>query len=265
MFYGAEEFKVKTERGSVPCISFGSGEKAMVIIPGLRLTGLEGTARPLAWYYRAFAKEFRVYIIGRGEDIPAGVTVRDMAEDTAAAMKSLGLERACVLGASMGGMIAQELALAHPGLVSRLALAVTLSRPNDTVREVISRWLDLAKSSGLAAVAEDYMRSGYSEAFLRKYGAFVPRAVKAMKFIPKERFLRLAAACLTCDTYDRLEDIRCPALVIGGAEDRIVGSGASPEIAAKLGCACHIYEGLGHEAYSEAKDFNSRVLEFFRG
>lgn len=55
----------------------------------------------------------------------------------------------------------------------------------------------------------------------------------------------------------------CPALVIGGGCDRIVGSDASLELAAKIkNCELFVYHGLGHGAYEEAKDFNHRVLDF---
>ena len=52
--------------------------------------------------------------------------------------------------------------------------------------------------------------------------------------------------------------------MLGGKEDKVVRGEASAEIAEKLGCGIHLYEGLGHAAYEEAKDFNRRVYDFFR-
>lgn len=78
-----------------------------------------------------------------------------------------------------------------------------------------------------------------------------------------ERFINLAGACLTCDLYPQLHKISCPALVLGGQEDRVLTGGASRELAGALGCELHIYEGLGHAAYEEAGDFNRRILRFF--
>ena len=77
-----------------------------------------------------------------------------------------------------------------------------------------------------------------------------------------ERFVRLARACLTCDAYDRLSAITAPTLVLGGGEDRVVTAEASHEIAERLGCEIHIYDGLGHAAYEESADFNRRVKRF---
>ena len=105
----------------------------------------------------------------------------------------------------------------------------------------------------------------YSSAYMRKYKAFLPLLTVVQKPKDKERFVHLAKACLTCDTYDALAQIQCPTLVLGGGMDKIVGIEASREIAQKLGCAVHIYSDLGHAAYEEAKDFNRRMFDFLKG
>ena len=80
--------------------------------------------------------------------------------------------------------------------------------------------------------------------------------------MPMDQFVILAKACLTANTYDELDKIKCPVLVLGGAKDKVVSGEASLEIAKKLGCEYHIYEDLSHEAYNEAKDFNQRIYDF---
>ena len=77
-----------------------------------------------------------------------------------------------------------------------------------------------------------------------------------------QRFIMLAKACLTCNTYEILDKIKCPTLVIGGKQDKVVTGAASEEIAEKLGCKIHMYDNLGHAAYEEAKDFNQIVYDF---
>ena len=91
------------------------------------------------------------------------------------------------------------------------------------------------------------------------------RTVWTVKLNEPERFIRLARACLTADTYGELDRIHCPVLVLGGREDRVVTAEASEEIAARLGCPIYMYEGLGHSAYEEAPDFNQRALAFLNG
>ncbi len=264
MPYHAKLHTVELETGKMPYISFGSGEKPLVMIPGLRTSGIEGTAVFSAWYYRIFAREYTVYLFDRKDALPDGVTIHDLAEDTAEAMTRLGLSNAYVFGASQGGMIAQDLTIHHPGLVKKLVLAVTLSRSNSTAETVIRHWIELIERDAIQEMAADYMYKGCSEAYLKRYRAAVPWLTRLHKTLPKERLLKLTKSCLTCDVYDQLERIQCPVLVLGGGKDQIVTGEASLEIARKLNCEYYIYEDLGHEAYNEAKDFNQRIYAFFQ-
>ena len=264
MRFQASEETAEVRGGKTTYVVFGSGSRPMVIIPGLSLRPIHGTAVALAWMYRIFAKEYRVYVIDRKQPVAEQVTTEELAEDTAAVMEQLGMGEADVIGISQGGMIAQYLALRHPELVRKLVLGVTLSRPNDTLREVIGNWVKGAEKGDFTPVIRDMTEKMYSEAYVRKYGWVFPLALKTAKLVEPETFARLARACLTCDTYDSLEQIRSPVLVLGGKEDRIVTGGASVEMAEKLGCPVYLYEGLGHSAYEEAKDFNSRILSFLQ-
>ena len=263
MNLNAKEFSVEIKTGQIPCISFGSGKKTLVMIPGLRLSGMEGASKVVAWYYRIFAKEYTVYIFDRNNIIPKNCTIHSLAEDVFYAMKKLCLSNAYVFGASQGGMIAQDLTINHPECVKKLVLGVTLSKNNPTVEAVINNWIKLAAENGIDEIAKDYVYKGYSEKYLKKYKLLLPLLLKTQKKMPVERFINLAKACLTCETYDSLEKIKCPVLVLGGAKDKVVTGAASVEIAEKLKCDCFIYEDLSHEAYNEAKDFNKRIFNFF--
>lgn len=243
---------------------FGTGQKTLVMIPGLNLRGVKGAAVSLAWMYRLFAKDYRVYIFDRKAAIPEGYTVEEIAEDTALAMKLLGLSDADVFGVSQGGMVAQYLAVNHPALVHKLVLGVTLSRQNTTVRNVIEGWVRMSENGAYDDLVTDMLSRMYSEAYLKKYRWLLPLMSRISKPKDFSRFIILAKACLTCDTYDKLHRIQCPVLVLGGKQDKIVTGRASEEIAEKLGCDIHMYDDLGHSAYEEAKDFNSRMLAFFK-
>lgn len=263
MFYNAKEDDLKISTGNVHYITFGKGNKPLVMIPGLRLANIAGGSKPVAWFYRMFAKKYKVYMFDRRDNIIEPVTIHDLAEDTADAMKTLGVKEAFIFGASQGGAIAQDLAIHHPELVKEMVLGVTLSRPNLAVEECINLWIDMANNKGLSAVAEDYTYKGFSESYLKKNKIFIPLSLKIQKFMDKDRFIALAKAVNTVDTYDKLEEIQCPVLVLAGGQDKIATRAASIEIAEKLGCDYYVYEELGHEAYSESKDFNRRIYEFF--
>ena len=78
-----------------------------------------------------------------------------------------------------------------------------------------------------------------------------------------ERFLIQLHSCLRHNTYDALEKIQCPTVVIGGDCDKVVGVEASYELADRIpNSELFIYEGLGHGLYEEAKDFISLVQSF---
>lgn len=263
MPYNANDFPVRLEDGKVTVISFGKGDKPLVMIPGLRFSSIDGGAQPLSWYYRIFGQSYRVYMIDRKFPPEEGCSIHSLAEDAKKVMDKLGLSSVYLFGASQGGMIAQDLAINHPEYVKKLVLAVTASRPNPTMKEVIGNWIALAQAEKFHEIVEDYMEKGYSEQYMKKARLALPLLLKMQRFMPKESFITLAKACLSVDTYDKLKNIRCPVLVLGGGEDKIVTGEASAEIARKLGCESHIYPGLSHEAYNEAKDFNKRIFDFY--
>ncbi len=264
MFYHAKNKTLHLGTTTMDYVTFGTGTRPLVMIPGLSIRGVKGAAASLAYMYRLFAKEFKVYVFDRKAEIPEGYTVREIASDVAEAMRLLDISNADIFGVSQGGMIAQYLAIDHPELVHKLVLAVTLSRNNETVERVIADWISMAEQGDYDGFVQDMLYKMYSDAYIRKYRLLLPIAAKFSK--PKDfgRFIILAKACLTCDTYDELDKIKCPVLVLGGRQDKIVTGEASGEIAEKLGCECHIYEELGHAAYEEAKDFNQRIYEFLR-
>ena len=177
-------------------------------------------------------------------------------------MDALGITNADVFGVSQGGMIAQYLAIERPDLVNKLVLAVTLSKNNNTVRRVVNDWVEMSERGDFKGLVADMAEKMYSEAYVKRYRPLMPLLTVAQKPKDVRRFIILAKACLTCNTYDILDRIKCPALVIGGRQDKVVTGAASEEIAEKLGCKIHMYENLGHAAYEEAKDFNKIVYDF---
>ena len=260
--YQAKERSVTLPDTKLDYITFGKGEQALIMIQGLNTRGIKGAASSLAFLYRIFAKDYRVYLFDRRPDVREGITVREMASDIAAAMDALGIERADVFGVSQGGMIAQYLAIDRPDLVKKLVLAVTLSRNNDTVRETLENWISLTEQGNMKALVTDMAVRMYSETYVKRYRPFLPLLTVLQKPKDVRRFLILAKSCLTCSAYEELERIQCPVLVIGGRQDKVVGGEASEEIARKLNCELYMYETLGHAAYEEAADFNRRVYEF---
>ena len=264
MFYNAKELTLKLQDMEMDYITFGSGTKSLIIIQGLSTRTIKGMAIPLAFMYQIFAKDYKVYLFDRRKVVEEGITVRDFAADIAKAMDVLGIINANVFGVSQGGMIAQYLAIDRPELVHKLVLAVTISRNNDMVKAVVANWIDLTEKGEFKALVADMAVKMYSEAYIKRYQLFMPLLVVFQKPKDEKRFITLAKACLTCNTYEELDKIQCPVLIMGGKEDKIVTGKASEEMAEKLGCQIYMYEKMGHAIYEEAKDFNQKVYDFLK-
>ena len=265
MIYNAKELKLHVRDMELDYITFGKGKKPLVMIQGLNTRGIKGAALSLAYMYRIFTRDYKVFLFDRRPVIHEGITVRDMASDVAMAMDLLGIKNADIFGVSQGGMIAQYLAIDRPDLVRKLVLAVTLCQNNGTVKQVVNDWIEMAEQGAMKKLVADMAGKMYSDAYVKRYCPLMPLLTILQK--PKDvgRFVMLAKACLTCNTYEILDKIKCPVFVLGGRLDKVVTGLASEEIAEKLGCKIHMYDDLGHAAYEEAKDFNQIVYEFLIG
>lgn len=244
---------------------FGSGEKSFVILPGLSIHSVLRSAGAIAHAYKIFSKEYKVYVFDRAEDIQEGYTVKDMAKDTAEAMKTLNIENADVFGASQGGMIAQYLAIDFPELVHKLILGSTLARANETAAKTVGEWICLAQEKNEDGLLESFADKVYSEATLAKCREMLIAVGRGISDEEYRRFIILAKACEGFDCLDELSAVKCPTLVIGSEGDRVVTAQGSRQIAEALGCEMYLYdESYGHGVYDEAADYKERCLNFLK-
>jgi 3-oxoadipate enol-lactonase len=206
-------------------------------------------------------------------DKPAGpYTIKMMADDTVGLMDHLGIEKAHVLGVSMGGMIAQELAINYPERVNKLVLGCTFARKDET-----SGW-----SKEFDEAIMTYVRSSQDKASLRRLGyvmmdlqinngynrfLFLPLIKIALRFMPAAPGVDAQFAAVgTHDTSDRLGMVRAPTLVITGSDDRLINPVSSELIASLVpGAKLVKVMGGGHGFMMEMSDkFNREVLDFLR-
>ncbi len=257
--------RVRIGNTDMDYVSFGRGKQPLVVLPGLSdgLATVKGKALLLAWPYRKFFRDYTVFLFSRKNDMPEGYTIEDMADDQVLAMRSLGIGKACLLGVSQGGMIAQCIAIRHPDRVRRLILAVTAPNANPVAQDAVSGWLDMAKRKDHAALMADTAEKMYSEKYLRKHRKLFPLLAKCTKPASYDRFEKNARAILRFDARDRLSGIASPTLIIAGSDDRTVGNRAAGELNEGIPASqLYVYEGLGHGVYDEAGDFYDRVLAF---
>lgn len=125
----------------VDYVTFGKGDKTLIIITGLSLQRLNDLSN-LAIYalFYQYAKEYKVFIFDRKDHIEEGMTIEDMADDLYHSLEKLHITNASIIGISQGGMIAQLFAIKYPQKVKKLVLALTLSRNNTISRETVGGW-----------------------------------------------------------------------------------------------------------------------------
>lgn len=266
MFYNAKNGSINIDETTMDYISFGKGSKNLIILPGLGdgIKTVRGMAVPFALMYKFFVKDYTVYMFSRKNVLPDKYSSRKMAEDTKKAMDILNIEKTDVWAVSQGGTIAQYLAIDYPERVNKLLLTVTYSKPNSIIDSAVGSWIKYANANNYAAIFTDTAEKSYSENYLKKYRKLYPILSRFGKPKNYDRFITMAEACLVHDSYDELDKIKCPTLIIGGSDDKIVGVQASYEMAERIrNSQIFIYDGLGHGLYEEAPDFNKRIMDFF--
>ncbi len=244
-------------------IMFGHGKKTFVILPGLSVHSVTGLAGAIESAYKDFVEEYTVCVFDRADDICAGYTIRDMARDTAAAMKSLGIEKADIFGVSQGGMIAQYLAVDYPEIVNKMILGSTLAKTNDVFLHVIDEWIRFAKEKDEKSLLQSFVGNVYSNDTLKKYREMLISSNSGISDEEYRRFIILAQACKTFDCSDKLSSIRCPVLAVGSKGDRVATAEGTVQIADAIGCPYYLYsESYGHAVYDEAANYKQRCLDF---
>ena len=245
-------------------IKFGSGSKYFVMIPGISLKSITLSAKAIADAYCDFAEDYTVFVFDRRKNVQQGYSLEQMADDTAVAMRSIGISNAYVFGASQGGMISQFLAANHPDLVGKLVLGSTMSRPNELSDKSLRNWLELANLHDVQALNHDCFFKMYSPEFLDSLKDALPLIEKNGTAEECDRFAIFVESMFDFNAYDRLSEIKCPVLVLGAKKDNVLGVNGSLEIIEKLGCESYIYENGYHAVYDEATDYKQRLMHFFK-
>lgn len=258
---------VKTERFSMDFFRFGTGEKTLVILPGLSVQSVMGAADAIVAAYQSLTDRFTIYVFDRRADLPDPYSVRDMARDTAEAFQTLGLRDICLFGASQGGMIALVIAIEHPELVGRMVLGSSSAHVREEQFRVIEEWIRLAEKGDREALYLAFGGEIYPPSVFEQYRETLIAAAKTVTDRDLKRFIVLAEGTEGFNVVSELDRIRCPVLALGVFEDSVLDSDATMEIAEKLDYRddfrLYLYTGYGHAAFDTAPDYRQRILSFF--
>ncbi len=255
---------VKVGNTDMYYVAFGEGEKKLVVLPGLSdgLWTVKGKAMLLAGSYKRFFRDYSVYMFSRKNEMPEGYSIEDMADDQALAMRNLGIDRAIVMGVSQGGMIAQFLAANHSDLVEKLILVVTAPYANETIKSVVTKWIEMTLNASHTELMLDTAEKVYTKEFNEKNKRYLPLVARFTKPKNYDRFCKNAYAILNFDARPVLSRIKCPTYIMSGNCDNTVGNDAPYELEdAIVHSEILIFEGLGHGLFEEDKDFYNKVFE----
>jgi len=246
--------------------------------PVLLIMGLGGNALAWAPQIEALAPRYRVIAFdnrGAGRTSkPAGAyTMEQMAADAAGVLDAVGVASAHIVGASMGGMIAQELALRYPQRVRTLTLMCTTpGGPHSAgFAEMKEAASELDRTDDLAAAMtpermQEMMLQLFSPEFIANPGpGFAQMVGASVQFPPTAETMRSQmAAILAHDTYDRLPRIAAPTLVMAGDADPMVDPQNARILAERIpGAELRMYPGLRHGFSAEKPgEVNAALLEF---
>jgi len=248
----------------------GSGDP-LILIMGITAPGAVWEAHRDAW-----KEDFRcIYPDNRGvgqSDKPEGEYSSEMmADDYAGLMDSLGIEKARIVGVSMGSIIAQQLCLRHPDKVESAVLMCPWSECDAYAKSTFNHmehckkglpadqfmeWIQLlifTKPFWDAAAPGD-LEQGRQDAL----GDENPQPLHGLQ--------GQKAACVNHNVTSELGNIKAPCLVIGGKDDIFTPQWMGQQVAAGIpNCDSHFYDGAGHAFHWEVMDdFNPRVLEWLK-
>jgi 3-oxoadipate enol-lactonase len=239
--------------------------------PLLLIMGMSGTA--LHWGEPLLAllrEDFDVIAydhhgIGASTPLDGPITIREMAEDAAGLLGALGLDSAHVMGISMGGMIAQELALAHPERIRTLTLGCTYCGGEGSALAAEEDLQGLVAALG-SGDRERAIRAGWEinvspamaadEQAFERFHEIAERRAVAVPVIMQQM-----QACLAHDTRERLAQLAIPTLVVHGTADRLLPVQNGRLIASLIpGARLEIFDDVGHLFFWERPERSAELV-----
>ncbi len=223
--------------------------------PVVFIHGLAGDLSAWAPQMAALRSRYRVISFdnrgaGKSTQVDEPITTRDMAHDTIALMEALGVSNAHVVGRSMGGAIAQHIALERPDLVRSLTLCASFARLDPlgirvltNMREVLEwrgNWLDHARHSIQNFVSGAYYNREPEQ--ISRIEALIGGETRLPAC-----YIRQNRACLEHDTMERISSLRLPVLIMAGAQDPICSPTCTSWMTERLpNSRTVMFEGCSH-------------------
>jgi 3-oxoadipate enol-lactonase len=244
----------------------GDGDETIVLVNGLA-DDLE------TWIFQMddlLGAGFRVLRfdnrgIGSSSAPPGPYTTKLFADDTKALVDELGLRDFHLVGVSMGGMIAQEYAIAHGDDLRSLTLGCTYAAPGPFCSRMFSMWADMAPQLGVPFVMRDVTLWAFTVPFFEEREDELKEFEAGMADLrqPVDTYLAQLSSIQTHDTTDRLGEIDVATLVLAGEEDILIPVRLSQRLRAGIAAAEWKVTKGGHAClWEHPQEFNQALIEF---
>ncbi|HEX4578521.1 MAG TPA: alpha/beta fold hydrolase [Candidatus Dormibacteraeota bacterium] len=246
----------------------GEGQP-LLLIPGLGATRV--VFRPLM---PLLTSHFRVAVydqrgIGESGVTPGPFSTAQLADDAAAVLDGARMDRATVLGASFGGMVAQEVAVGHPARLDALVLAASGPGSAHLVEEPDPAAATALLGRGARSPEEAYRIACtvlYSRSFQEAHPEFIEQQIRdrATRPIDGRAFRAQLDASRAHDAWDRLPSVTAPTLVMHGSEDAVMPLANARALAERIpGARLVVFDGAGHLFFHEEPERTAAVLVEF--
>lgn len=244
----------------------GTGEPLLLIHGlGSDLTNWADDVPVYAQRYRVVTCDLRGF--GQSDKPPGPYSTELFADDLYHLLKHLEIERAFVLGTSMGGVIAQQFTLDHPEIVKALILNSTASECNDRYAQYYEEQAQKVETQGMAGIIDDYQNNRFSKDIQARY----PNYIKEFR----ERFLKndpqaYASACRAMKALNqkpltpRLKNITCPTLMMA-TDEKGRAHGAEATVIMNrniLGSELKLFKDISQPTLEDLEGYHRTVLDF---
>jgi 3-oxoadipate enol-lactonase len=259
---------IKLENGiSLYYETEGRGD-AVALVQGLDRdhTGMRFQRKELVKHFQVITYDAR----GTGlSDTPEGpYTCLQMADDLAYLLRALRIEKAHIMGASMGGAIAQEFAVKYPEMTGRLILLCTYMKADAFIRQLAKFWIQSVEKTGHVLLREGILPWLYTREFFEDQQLALDWARKLVKeqepLYSIKGFEWKAQAALEADTSERIHMIKAPVLVVAGELDLVVPPALCKQLADAIpGARFTVIKGGAHAFFDEKPfELNEVLLDF---
>ena len=239
------------------------------------LHGLHGSIKYWNHYQVAFfSRYFNVLTIdqrghGKSYKPSSGYIIENMADDIHEIMKALQIDHANLVGASMGGVVSLQMALAFPSAVKSLVMVDSFPNSPAPLTGVIQSWIDAVEKKGYEKLMETFNQDNpglFSKQYLKNRPNFIEYDDREVlnNLMPAEAFIGCCRAIQNYDASNRLGEIKQPSLLITSNEG--LGYDSAMMMKAKMANASlWTPQGVGHLVNIEIPDdFNQHLLEFLQ-